>query len=144
MSLALALLAAVAHALFGALQRARHVPWLARAAIDASGGLTAAPFARFVLPWPAPHIWPIFLGAVAIHLVYEVLQAMTCTRGGFIDRATLVAALELAATAATGAMVAADRTHHAYGIRATADPCTFLARFCMLDGIFFPLLTRRR
>jgi multidrug transporter EmrE-like cation transporter len=196
MALVLALLAAVLHALFGALQKGRHDPWLSRAAIDASYGLIAVPFALFVVPWPEPHMWPIFAGAVAIHIVYKVLQAMTYTRGDFtvvypvvrgtgplftvigagivfgevfapgqwaglfllvagilglaawnlvhvsVNRATMVPALGFAV--ATGAMVAAYTTYDAYGIRATADPFTFLAWFFMLDGIFIPLVTHRR
>ena len=195
-ALALALLAAVLHALFGALQKGRHDPWLSRAAIDASYGVIAAPFALFVVPWPEPHMWPIFAGAVAIHIVYKVLQAMTYTRGSFTvvypvvrgtgpfftvigagivfgetfapgqwaglallvggilglaawnlrhvtaDRATMVPALWLAV--ATGAMVACYTTYDAYGIRATADPFTFLAWFFMIDGVLFPVLMARR
>lgn len=196
LALALALFAAVLHALFGALQKGRHDPWLSRAAIDASYGVIAAPFALFVVPWPEPHMWPIFAGAVVIHIVYKVLQAMTYTRGAFtvvypvvrgtgpvfavigagivfgevyapgqwaglallvggilglaawnlvhvtVDRATMVPALGLAV--ATGAMVAVYTTYDAYGIRATADPFTFLAWFFMLDGIFIPLVTQGR
>lgn len=195
-ALALALLAAILHAFFGALQKGRHDPWLSRAAIDASYGLIAAPFALFVVPWPEPHMWPIFAGAFVIHAVYKVLQAMTYTRGAFtvvypvvrgtgpfftvigagvvfgehfapgqwaglallvagilglaawnlrhvtVDRATMGPALGLAV--ATGALVAAYTTYDAYGIRATADPFTFLAWFFMLDGIFIPLLTQAR
>ena len=79
----LALMAAFLHALFGALQKGRHDPWLSRAAIDASYCLIAAPFALFVVPWPEPHMWPIFAGAFFIHAVYKVLQAMTYTRGAY-------------------------------------------------------------
>jgi drug/metabolite transporter (DMT)-like permease len=196
LALALALLAAVLHALFGALQKGRHDPWLSRAAIDVSYGVIAAPFALFVVPWPEPHMWPIFAGAFVIHAVYKVLQAMTYTRGAFtvvypvvrgtgpvftvigagivfgevyapgqwaglallvggilglavwnlrtvtVDRTTMVPALWLAV--ATGAMVACYTTYDAYGIRATADPFTFLAWFFMLDGIFIPVVTHRR
>ncbi|WP_395542772.1 EamA family transporter [Neotabrizicola sp. sgz301269] len=196
LALALALLAAILHALFGALQKGRHDPWLSRAAIDASYGLIAAPIALFVVPWPEPHMWPIFAGAVVIHIVYKVLQAMTYTRGAFtvvypvvrgtgplvtviaaglvfgehfapgqwlglsllvggilglavynlrhvtVDRHSLVPALCFAVT--TGVLVAAYTTYDAYGIRATADPFTFLAWFFMLDGIFLPLVQARR
>jgi multidrug transporter EmrE-like cation transporter len=196
LALVLALLAAVLHALFGALQKGRHDPWLSRAAIDACYGLIALPFAFFVVPWPEPHMWPILAGAFVIHSVYKVLQAMTYTRGAFtvvypvvrgtgpvftvigaglvfgevyapgqwaglgllvagilglaawnlahvtVERATLVPALGLAV--ATGALVAAYTTYDAYGIRATADPFTFLAWFFLLDGIFIPLVTWRR
>jgi drug/metabolite transporter (DMT)-like permease len=196
LALALALMAAVLHALFGALQKGRHDPWLSRAAIDACYGLMALPFALFVVPWPEPHMWPIFAGAFVIHSAYKVLQAMTYSRGAYtvvypvvrgtgplftviaaglvfgelyapaqwagvlvlvagilglavynlrhvtVARDTLVPALWLAV--ATGGLVAAYTTYDAWGIRATADPFTFLAWFFLIDGIFFPVLTYRR
>ncbi len=196
LALALALMAAVLHALFGALQKGRHDPWLSRAAIDASYGLIAAPFALFVVPWPEPHMWAVFAGAFVIHSVYKVLQAMTYSRGAFTvvypvvrgtgplftfaaagvvfaetyapgqwaglallvggilglaiynflhlqdGRESLGPALGLAV--ATGVCVAAYTTYDAYGIRATADPFTFLAWFFMIDGLFIPALTARR
>jgi hypothetical protein len=61
----------VLHAIFGALQKGRHDPLLARGAIDASYGLMAAPFALFVVPWPEPHMWPIFAGVFVIHALYK-------------------------------------------------------------------------
>ena len=82
-ALALALLAAFLHALFGALQKGRHDPWLSRAAIDASYGLIAMPFALFVVPWPEPHMWPIFAGAFVIHAGYKLAQAATYSRGAY-------------------------------------------------------------
>lgn len=196
LALGLALMAAVLHALFGALQKGRHDPWLSRAAIDASYGIIAAPFALFVVPWPEPHMWPIFAGAVVIHAIYKVLQAMTYTRGAYTvvypvvrgtgplftvigaglvfgevyapmqwggvgllvagilglaaynlrhlteKRETLIPALGFAF--ATGALVAAYTTYDAWGIRATADPFTFLAWFFMIDGVFIPVVTWRR
>lgn len=195
-ALTLAIMAAFLHALFGALQKGRHDPWISRAAIDASYGLIAAPFALFIVPWPEPHMWPIFLGAFLIHAVYKVLQAMTYTRGAYsvvypvvrgtgplfavlaagavfgetyaplqwlgvavlvsgilglaaynlrtvtAGRDRLVPALGFAV--ATGAMVAGYTTYDAWGIRATADPFTFLAWFFMIDGIFIPAVTARR
>ena len=192
LALALALLAAFLHALFGALQKGRHDPWLSRGAIDASYCLIAAPFAFFVVPWPEPHMWLIFLGAWAIHVGYKVLQALTYTKGAYtvvypvvrgtgplfavigayllfgevfnlvqwlgvavllsgifglaiynlrhieVDRDTLVPALWLAV--ATGAFVALYTTYDAYGIRATADPFTFLAWFFFIDGLTFPVV----
>ena len=195
MALALALLAAFLHALFGALQKGRHDPWLSRAAIDASYGIIAAPFAIFVVPWPEPHMWPIFAGAFAIHVGYKIAQAMTYQRGAYavvypvvrgtgpffavigagilfgehftpgqwlgvgilmagifglaiynlrtvtVDRETMVPALLLAVL--TGAFVALYTTYDAYGIRATADPFTFLAWFFFIDGFFMPVYTWR-
>ena len=195
-ALALALAAAILHAIFGALQKGKHDPWLSRAAIDASYGLMAAPFAFFVVPWPEPHMWPIFAGAFLIHVGYKVLQAMAYSRGAYtvvypvvrgtaplfavigawilfgetfnagqwaglavllagiygfalynmrtitLDRDTMVPALWLAV--ATGLFVALYTTYDAYGIRATADPFTFLAWFFFIDGLFMPLVTWRR
>lgn len=196
LALVLALLAAVLHAFFGALQKGRHDPWVSRAAIDACYGLIAAPFALFVVPWPEPHMWPIFTGAFGIHAFYKVLQAMTYSRGAYtvvypvvrgtgpifavigaglvfgeqfapgqwfgvailvsgifglaawnltkvvLDRETMIPALGLAVV--TGASVAVYTTYDAYGIRATADPFTFLAWFFMIDGFFIPVVTHRR
>lgn len=44
---------------------------------------------------------------------------------------------------ATGGFVALYTTYDAYGIRAAADPFTFLAWFFTIDGIFMPVYTRR-
>ncbi len=83
LALALVLLAAFLHALFGALQKGRHDPWTSRAAIDACYGVIAAPFALFVVPWPEPHMWPLFAGAFAIHAGYKLLQAAAYQRGAY-------------------------------------------------------------
>lgn len=82
-ALVLALLAAFLHAVFGALQKGRHDPWLARGAIDASYGLMAAPFSLFVVPWPEPHMWPIFATVWVIHVLYKLLQALAYTKGSY-------------------------------------------------------------
>jgi len=82
-ALALALLAAVLHAVFGALQKGRHDPWLSRGAIDAFYCVMAAPFAFFVVPWPEPHMWPIFAGVLLIHVGYKVLQGYTYVYGAY-------------------------------------------------------------
>lgn len=190
LALWLAVLAAFLHAAFGALQKGRHDPWLSRGAIDGSYGLIAAPFALFVVPWPEPHMWPIFAGAFVIHAFYKVLQALAYTRGAYtvvypvvrgtgplfavigaslvfgerfapmqwmgvavllcgifglavynlifleVDRDTLPAALGFGV--ATGLFVALYTTYDAYGIRATADPFTFLAWFFFIDGWLMP------
>ncbi|WP_370311100.1 EamA family transporter [Sagittula sp.] len=190
LALWLAVLAAFLHAAFGALQKGRHDPWLSRGAIDGSYGLIAAPFALFVVPWPEPHMWPIFAGAFVIHAFYKVLQALAYTRGAYtvvypvvrgtgplfavigaslvfgerfapmqwmgvavllcgifglavynlifleVERDTLPAALGFGV--ATGLFVALYTTYDAYGIRATADPFTFLAWFFFIDGWLMP------
>jgi drug/metabolite transporter (DMT)-like permease len=188
----LALLAAVLHAVFGALQKGRHDPLLARGAIDAAYGLMAAPFAFFVVPWPEPHIWPIFAGAFVIHSLYKWATLAAYRRAAFtvvypvmrgtgpvftvigawlvfgetfsgvqwlglgvllaglyglalynmarldVGRETLMPALWFAVL--TGFFVALYTTYDAYGIRATADPFTFLAWFFFIDGLLFPVL----
>ena len=80
---ALALLAAILHAIFGALQKGRHSPLLSRGIIDASYGLMAAPVALFIVPWPAPHMWPIFAVMMLIHLGYKGAQVASYQRGAY-------------------------------------------------------------
>ncbi|MFB2530817.1 EamA family transporter [Paracoccus sp. p4-l81] len=196
LALILALSAAVLHALFGALQKGRHDPWLSRGAIDIAAGLMAAPVALFVVPWPEPHMWPIFAGVFLIHAGYKMAQAATYARGAYtvvypvvrgtaplvvviasglvfgerynagqwlgiailvsgifglaaynlrhvtIDRDRLVPALGLAVL--TGGFVALYTTYDAYGIRATANPFTFIAWFFFIDSFFMPLIVGRR
>ncbi|AXI47382.1 multidrug transporter [Sulfitobacter sp. SK012] len=195
-ALALALMAAFLHAVFGALQKGRHDPWLTRGAIDASYCAMAAPFALFVVPWPEPHMWPIFGAVWVIHMIYKLLQGWAYTKGAYTvvypvvrgtgplftvvgayfifdevftatqwlgvavlvagifglavynliyltaARDTLNAALGLAVL--TGIFVALYTTYDAYGIRATANPFTFLAWFFMIDGIAMPFIAARR
>lgn len=192
LALTLALLAAFLHAVFGALQKGRHDPWLTRGAIDFSYAAMAAPFALFVVPWPEPHMWLIFLGAFVIHTFYKLLQSWAYSKGSFTvvypvvrgigpfftvigaylifgetftglqwfgvavlmsgilglavynmifmteGRDTLVVAMVIAVF--TGFFVALYTTYDAYGIRATADPFTFLAWFFLIDGLVFPVL----
>ncbi|MEI4261768.1 DMT family transporter [Roseovarius sp. D0-M9] len=83
LALALALMAALLHAVFGAIQKGRHDPWLTRGAVDFSYAALAAPIALFLVPWPEPHMWIIFAAVWAIHTVYKILQAMAYSRGAF-------------------------------------------------------------
>lgn len=196
LALGLALFAAVLHAAFGAIQKGRHDPWLTRGAIDFCYMLIAAPIALFVVPWPEPHMWPIFATVWVIHVGYKWLQAMAYTRGAYtvvypvvrgtgplftvigagilfgehfsvtqwggvatlligifglaiynlrhvqLNRDTLWAALGFAF--ATGLFVALYTTYDAYGIRATADPFTFLAWFFFIDGLTMPIIATLR
>ena len=194
-ALILALMAALLHAVFGALQKGRHDPLLARGAIDAFYALIAMPFALFVVPWPEPHMWPIFAGAFVIHVLYKWATLAAYRRGAYtvvypvmrgtgplfaiigayllfgetfaplqwmgvavllaglyglaaynlahvtVDRDRLVPALAFAVL--TGLFVALYTTYDAYGIRATADPFTFLAWFFFIDGLLFPFIALR-
>ncbi len=79
----LAIMAAFLHAVFGALQKGRHDPWLTRGAIDFAYCTMAMPFALFVVPWPEPHMWLIFFGAFVIHIIYKCLQAWAYTKGAY-------------------------------------------------------------
>ena len=196
LALFLALLAAFLHAVFGAMQKGRYDPWLMRGAIDVSYGLMAAPFALFVVPWPEPHMWLIFLGAFVLHVGYKLLQAQAYTKGAytvvypvvrgtgplltvigayflfgetftpiqwlgvavllagifglavynlvFLETARDTLGIALALAFVTGLFVALYTTYDAYGIRATADPFTFLAWFFMIDGLFMPPLAYMR
>ncbi|WP_439139053.1 EamA family transporter [Roseicyclus sp.] len=194
-ALVLALMAAFLHAVFGALQKGRHDPLLARGAIDAFYAMIAMPFALFVVPWPEPHMWPIFAGAFVIHVLYKWATLAAYRRGAYtvvypvmrgtgplfaiigayflfgetfapvqwlgvavllaglyglaaynlahvtVDRDRLVPALAFAVL--TGLFVALYTTYDAYGIRATADPFTFLAWFFFIDGLLFPFIALR-
>ncbi|WP_439109520.1 EamA family transporter [Lentibacter sp.] len=196
LALLLALSAAFLHAVFGALQKGRHDPWLTRGAIDFCYAVMAAPFALFVVPWPEAHMWPIFLAVFVIHVGYKLMQSWAYSKGAFTvvypvvrgtgplftvigayflfgerftliqwagvgtlllgiyglavynlrhvtaERDTLNAALGLAVI--TGLFVALYTTWDAYGIRATANPFTFLAWFFFIDGVFFPCLAYAR
>ncbi|RYH09114.1 DMT family transporter [Tropicimonas sp. IMCC6043] len=79
----LALSAALLHAIFGALQKGRHDPWLSRGAIDAWLFLLSAPIALFAVPWPAGGEWLILAGAMIIHFTYKVGMALAYSRGAF-------------------------------------------------------------
>lgn len=83
LALSLAILAAFLHALFGALQKGRHDPWLSRGAIDLSYSVMAAPIAFFLVPFPEPETWPIFGIVFVIHIVYKLLQAWTYSKGAY-------------------------------------------------------------
>ncbi|GGD35706.1 DMT family transporter [Sinisalibacter lacisalsi] len=82
-ALVLALMAALLHALFGALQKGRHDPWLSRGAIDAAYGLIAAPVALFVVPWPDPSLIPFFALVWLVHTTYKLAQGYTYSLGSY-------------------------------------------------------------
>ena len=192
LALILAIAAAVLHAIFGALHKGRHDPFLTRGAVDACYGLAFAPIALFVVPWPEPHMWPIFAAVFVIHLAYKTLQGFSYVYGAYtvvypvvrgtgpfltvigayllfgevftgtqwIGVAVLLAGifglaiynlatletnrdtmpLALCLAVATGLLVAIYTTYDAYGIRATADPFTFLAWFFFIDGLALPVV----
>ncbi len=79
----LALMSALAHAAFGALQKGRHDPWLARGAIDAWLVVLSAPIAFFLVPWPTPTTFLMLLGAMAIHFAYKMTVALAYERAAY-------------------------------------------------------------
>lgn len=83
LALALALLSALAHAIFGAINKGGRDPYLNRGAINVAYGLIALPFALFAFPLPTPALWAALAGVYVIHIVYEWLQARSYEIGGF-------------------------------------------------------------
>jgi drug/metabolite transporter (DMT)-like permease len=79
----LALVSALAHAVFGALQKGRHDPWLTRGAIDLWLAVFSAPIALFVVPWPDRTTALILAGAVVIHFAYKVAMARAYEKAAF-------------------------------------------------------------
>lgn len=77
-----ALVSAFAHALFGALQKGRHDPWLARGAIDLALVVLTIPMVLLV-PMPSFEVFVILLGAMAVHFVYKVMVALAYERGAY-------------------------------------------------------------
>lgn len=83
LALALAILSALAHAIFGAINKGGRDPYLTRGAINVAYGLIALPFALFAVPWPGAPLWGVLGGAYFIHIVYEWFQARAYEIGGF-------------------------------------------------------------
>ncbi|NOX72389.1 MAG: EamA family transporter [Alphaproteobacteria bacterium] len=83
LALGLALLAAVLHAAFGALQKGRHDPWLTRGATDIVYALIMLPVALFMVPRPDAFLWLILGGAWIIHTAYKLMQAQAYTKGDY-------------------------------------------------------------
>ncbi len=83
LAVALALLSALSHAVFGAINKGGRDPYLTRGAINVCYGLMALPVALFVVPWPTPTLWAVLAGVYLIHIVYEWLQSRAFEIGGF-------------------------------------------------------------
>ena len=83
LALALALLAAVSHAIFGAIHKSGADPFLNRGAINIVYGTLALPFALFVFPLPSPELWRMLAVVFVVHIVYEWYQAACYARGEF-------------------------------------------------------------
>ncbi len=79
----LALVSAVAHAAFGALQKGAHDPWLTRGAIDGWLAVLSAPIALFLVPWPSAQTAMILAGALVIHFGYKLTMALAYERAAY-------------------------------------------------------------
>jgi drug/metabolite transporter (DMT)-like permease len=79
----LALVSALAHAIFGALQKGRYDPWLTRGAIDGWLFVLSAPIALFMVPWPNAATAFILLGAIVVHFAYKVTMALAYERAAY-------------------------------------------------------------
>ncbi len=79
----LALMSAVAHAAFGALQKGRHDPWLTRGAIDGWLVVISAPVALFLVPWPTGQVAWILAGALVIHFGYKLTMALAYEKAAY-------------------------------------------------------------
>lgn len=79
----LALISAVAHASFGALQKGRHDPWMTRGAIDVWLVIISAPVALLLVPWPNQATAILLVGAIVIHFAYKVTMALAYERAAF-------------------------------------------------------------
>jgi len=83
LAFALAILSAISHATFGAINKGGLDPFLNRGAINVSYGVMALPFALFVFPWPTAELWTVLAAVYVIHLVYEWFQASAFEKGDF-------------------------------------------------------------
>ncbi len=80
---ALALTAALAHAIFGALQKGAHDPWLSRGSIDLALVVMSAPVALFWFGLPPLQMWPVLAGVVVIHFAYKLAMALAYEKAAF-------------------------------------------------------------
>jgi len=146
LALGLAVMAAILHAIFGAGVYVIHVIYKCLQAYTYTKGAYTVvyPVVRGTGPlFTVIGAYVIFgetftwgqWGDVALLLAGIYGLAAYNLRTITTDRDTLVPALGLAVL--TGLFVALYTTYDAYGIRASADPFTFLAWFFFIDGLFF-------
>ncbi|MEM1384785.1 MAG: DMT family transporter [Pseudomonadota bacterium] len=83
LAFALALLSALSHATFGAINKGGADPFVTRGAINIAYATMAAPFALFVFPLPGQQLVPVLVAVYFVHLLYEWLQAASFEVGDF-------------------------------------------------------------
>ena len=79
----LALMSALAHAVFGALQKGRHDPWLTRGSIDGWLFLLSLPVAVLLVPLPSAPVFWLLLGAIPIHFAYKYTMAAAYEKAAY-------------------------------------------------------------
>ena len=79
----LAMMSALAHAAFGALQKGRFDPWLTRGAIDGWLAVISAPVAFFLVPWPTANTFWLLAGALVIHFIYKCTMAAAYEKAAY-------------------------------------------------------------
>lgn len=83
LAVGLALISALAHAVFGALQKGRHDPWVTRGSIDIWTAIYALPVAVLVVPWPQGGEWAMLGVAMVIHFGYKLTMALAYERAAY-------------------------------------------------------------
>lgn len=83
LALFLALMSALAHAIFAAVNKGGIDPYLNRGAINVCYSAMAAPFALFVFPLPTQELIPLLFFSYLLHIAYEWFQAGAFSRGSF-------------------------------------------------------------
>ncbi len=83
LALFLALMSALAHAIFAAVNKGGVDPYLNRGAINVAYSVMAAPFALYVFPLPGEQLIPLLFYSYLLHIAYEWFQAAAFSRGSF-------------------------------------------------------------
>lgn len=79
----LALISALAHAAFGALQKGRHDPWIARGAIDVALLVLSLPICLLFFPIPTGASLWILIGALVVHFIYKIAVARAYEKAAY-------------------------------------------------------------
>lgn len=82
-ALALIMLSAISHAVFGALNKSGIDPYLNRGAINICYSIMVLPIVLFVVPLPSSQLFAILVVSYFLHLIYEWLQAAAYVKGDF-------------------------------------------------------------
>ena len=151
-AMGLALMSAVAHAAFGALQKGRHDPWLTRGSIDFWILILSAPMALILVPWPEGRVWLLLVGAMVIHFIYKLLMAMAYSRAAYTVVYPVVRGSGPLVTVAFAAMVFGEHYHAVqwFGVALLSGGILMLAvlnlrgvtigREALISGLFLALL----